>query len=279
MTYRYRREPHSQHILVVAIIATAFAVGSTDAFAELWSKLVTSNSARVLVTPGLLLVHTVVFWPICAAFHYVDRTGRPGFIAKHRIQEGAGVQPPMGKTIGLLLGNQFVLLPFLLFGVGELLLLRGWTAEAQLPSLQRICLELIGQAVCSLPIFYFSHRFLHRKWWMKRVHNVHHQYRTTHALAAEYAHPVEFAIGNFLTLAGGALLIGPHLISMYLFTVLGLVTILVHHCGYALPWAPWAGHHDWHHYRFREMFGTIGLLDRLFGTEPEYRELNDGDVV
>ena len=92
------------------------------------------------------------------------------------------------------------------------------------------------------------------------------------------AHPVEFAIGNFLTMVGGALILAPHLVSMYLFALLGLMTILIHHCGYALPWAPWAVPHDWHHYRFKELFGTVGLLDRVFGTDEEFRTLEDGDV-
>jgi sterol desaturase/sphingolipid hydroxylase (fatty acid hydroxylase superfamily) len=31
--------------------------------------------------------------------------------------------------------------------------------------------------------------------------------------------------------------------------------------------------HDWHHYRARGKYGTIGLLDRIFGTDREFRAL------
>ena len=51
------------------------------------------------------------------------------------------------------------------------------------------------------------------------------------------------------------------------------------HTGFAVPWLSWAVHHDWHHYKYTEAFGTYGVLDRLLGTDPEFRQLEDGEVV
>jgi sterol desaturase/sphingolipid hydroxylase (fatty acid hydroxylase superfamily) len=181
--------------------------------------------------------------------------------------------------VRVLARNQFIFLPVLLMALGEVLVLRGWQVESELPSLGRFLLELGGQAVCALTIFYTTHRILHRRFWMKRVHLVHHQFRTSTALASEYAHPIEFAVGNFFTLAGGALLLAPHLASMYVFALLSVLTIVFHHCGYALPWAPYSLPHDWHHYRVKELFGTTGLLDRLLGTDEEFRNFVDGDEL
>jgi sterol desaturase/sphingolipid hydroxylase (fatty acid hydroxylase superfamily) len=78
-------------------------------------------------------------------------------------------------------------------------------------------------------------------------------------------------------LAVGVLIFLPSAPAIGLFTVLALSTIIVHHSGYALPWAPYAAPHDWHHYRYVEMFGTTGLLDRLLGTSSEFVALKDGD--
>jgi fatty acid hydroxylase domain-containing protein 2 len=277
MAYLYTRARPTQHLLLGTVLATALAIGSTEAFAASWAGLVDGVSDRWMLTGGLMLVHTVVFWSVGGAFHYVDTHDRPVFIARHRIQRDKRKHPEIGPTVRNLMRNQFVFLPVLLLGFGELLLLRGWTVEAELPSLLRLSLELAGQAVLAPAVFYLTHRFLHRKWWMKRVHRVHHEFRTTTAFASEYAHPVEFATGNFLTLVFGAFVIAPHILSMYLFSLLALLTVLVHHSGYALPWAPWGLPHDWHHYRFNEIYGTTGFWDRMLGTDADFRQLKDGD--
>ena len=69
------------------------------------------------------------------------------------------------------------------------------------------------------------------------------------------------------------MLIGPHLATIYVFALVSVLTILVHHSGYALPWAPYSLPHDWHHYRVKELFGTTGFIDRLLGTDQEFRNL------
>ena len=110
------------------------------------------------------------------------------------------------------------------------------------------------------------------------MHRIHHEYKTTTSIASEYAHPVEFCIGNFGTLAGGVVLLAPSLFSIYLFTVLSILTILIHHCGYALPWAPWSIPHDWHHYKYKELFGSVGFLDRILGTDKEFKKLKHDEL-
>lgn len=279
MAYTFRREPAlTQHILQAVIGGTAIAIGSTAWFAEVWTGLIESSSERVLLTGGLMLLHTVIFWTVCSAFHYVDTTDRPHFIAKHRTQRERRKHPDMATTLKVLARNQFVFLPVLLLILGELLIARGWTAEVVLPTLPRLVAELVAQGVIGMAVFYASHRFLHRKWWMKRVHRIHHEFKTTTAWASEYAHPAEFLVGNFASLALGALIIAPHLISMYLFAAMAVINVLVHHSGYALPWAPWSLPHDWHHYRVKELFGTTGFIDRVLGTSPEFESLEEGEI-
>lgn len=244
-----------------------------------WAQLVRSLPEAVLVIGGSMLVHLVVFWALAAFFHVVDRTDRPAWIARHRIQRGRRRRPPYPRVMRNLAANQLLWSPLLLGLLYLLLRARGWEVQARLPGTGQVLLELVGLGLCSVVVFYVTHRFLHRKWWLKRVHRVHHEFRTTTALASEYAHPVEFCIGNFGTLAAGVLLLAPSLPSILLYTALAITTVVIHHSGYALPFAPWSVHHDWHHYRYHEAFGTLGLLDRLLGTAPELDELEDGEVV
>ncbi|NCG20283.1 MAG: hypothetical protein GWP91_14845 [Rhodobacterales bacterium] len=278
MAFHYTRTPWTQHLLSGTVLLLAVALGATDTFASAWSHCVARVDGWVLLTGGLVGLHTLVYYPVCLAFHYVDTHDKPDFIARYRIQRSKRKHPNLPKTLGVLFRNQFLILPPLLLLLGEVLFWRGWTVEAELPTLGRFLLELVGQAVCAALIFYASHRMLHGKWWMVRVHRVHHEFRTTTAWASEYAHPFEFIVGNFLTMVGGALLLAPHLLSMYMFATLGLLTILSHHCGYALPWTSWAVPHDWHHYRFNEIFGTTGFIDKVMGTDKDFRDLKDGDI-
>ena len=278
MDFRLPVRRPSQHLLLGATLALAVAIGSTDGFAAAWAVGITTTSTCVLVVGGLLAIHTAIFWPLSIFFHVVDKTDRPACIVRHRIQATNRRCPSLSKTVRVVLRNQFVILPVLLVALGEILTLRGWTANPQLPSLSRLVFELAVQTVFALAVFYSTHRFLHRKWWLRHVHRVHHEFRTTTALASEYAHPVEFVIGNFMTLATGALVIAPHLASIYLFALMATLTFVIHHSGYALPWAPWSVPHDWHHYRFREMFGTIGVIDRWMGTDREFQTFEDGEI-
>ncbi|MCB9764783.1 MAG: sterol desaturase family protein [Alphaproteobacteria bacterium] len=278
MAFRYTRPRLRHNLLTLILLAIMVAIGSTDAFAEAWRRLVTTLPEPALLIGGSLVLHLITFWGLAALYHVVDARDWPRFIAKHRIQDGPRRRPPTGRVLRVVLLNQLFWSPMMLVGMTGALLARGWSASPELPGVGRLVLELAGLGACSVLVFYTTHRFLHRPWWMKHVHRVHHEFRTTGALASEYAHPFEFCVGNFLTLALGVVVLAPSLASIYAFTVLGIMTVVVHHGGYAIPWAPWPVHHDWHHHRFNEMFGTLGVLDRLLGTDGSFRSFTDGEV-
>lgn len=277
MGFLYTGPRHTQHLLNIVLIGGAIGLGASPWGRAAWTRLVEQVPEWLLVIGGAWLVHQVVFWVTVGLFAVVDKTDKPAFISRHRIQDGKPRVPPTPRVLKVLAINQLVYSPLMLALVYGLLKLRGWEAEAALPSLPRLFVELVILGVCSIIFFYASHRFLHRPWWMKKVHRVHHEFRTTTAWASEYAHPVEFIVGNFGTLTFGVLVVAPHLATLYLFTVVAMLQVLVHHAGYALPWASWAVHHDWHHYRYKEAFGTIGIMDRIFGTQPELSTLEEGD--
>ena len=59
--------------------------------------------------------------------------------------------------------------------------------------------------------FYWSHRTLHHPAIYKYIHKYHHEYNQTIALCAEYAHPVEYLVGNILPNLSGFLILGNRL--------------------------------------------------------------------
>ncbi|MCP4810701.1 MAG: hypothetical protein GY913_10650 [Proteobacteria bacterium] len=67
--------------------------------------------------------------------------------------------------------------------------------------------------------------------------------------------------------------------TIYLYAIVGTHTFVAHHSGYAVPWLSWSVHHDWHHYKYNEAFGTYGVLDRILGTDEAFRALEDGEDV
>jgi methylsterol monooxygenase len=278
MPFRYTRAPLTQSISSIVIVGGTLAAMATPAAEAGWAAFVTGTPGWVQLLVGPMVLHLAVFWGMVAAFERVDRTDQPAWIARHRIQSGKARVPPRDRVLRNLALNQGILAPVMLLLLWGALELRGWEVSATLPGPLTVLGELFGMAVCSLLWFYASHRLLHRTWWMKRVHRVHHEFRTTRAIASEYAHWFEFVVANFGTLACGVVLLGPSLPSIYLYTVLSLHTILAHHSGYAVPWLSWSVPHDWHHYKYTEIYGSVGILDRLLGTDKVFRTLEDGEV-
>jgi sterol desaturase/sphingolipid hydroxylase (fatty acid hydroxylase superfamily) len=278
LIFHYSRSLWTMHILQLVLLILMIGVGALKQSQSFWIWLVSNYSSWTLLIFGPWIIHQILFWTVSSAYLYVDSSNKPNWITKYRIQHGPPNRPSLKRTFQVLASNQLIFAPLMLFIMAFALLYQGWTPNKTLPDVSVVLIELILLGISSLIIFYTTHRFLHRPYWMKKVHCIHHEYRTTNALASEYAHPIEFCLGNFGTLAGGVVLFSPSLTSIYIFTILSNLTILVHHGGYSLPWAPWAVPHDWHHFRYKELFGTVGIMDRIFGTDKEFRTLKDGDT-
>ena len=279
MAFLYTRPPLTQGISSFVLVLGGIGLMATPAVADSWSHITATVPEWVLVVVVPLLVHHVLFWGMAAAFHLVDKYDAPNFIARYRIQSGKVRRPPLRRSLRNLAINQLILSPLMMFLMWQALLLRGWTLTPELPGPLTVLGQLAALGACAAIWFYASHRFLHRPWWMKKVHRVHHEFRTTTAMASEYAHPFEFVAANFITLAGGVVLLAPSAPVIYLWELIAVHTVIAHHSGYAVPWMSWAVHHDWHHYRYKECFGTTGVLDRLLGTDPEFSRLEHGQEV
>lgn len=279
MGFRYTAPPLTQGLGSLAVIGAFVGLITLPGAQARWGLWLQSTPAWVHFPLAILVLHGVVYWGISAICWRAERTGKPTWIARHRIQSGPVRQPPASKVAKTLALNQLVLTPLLLAALWGVLWLRGWEIDLTLPRPVEVLGHLAGLTVAAALWFYASHRFLHRPWWMKRVHRIHHEFRTSSAWAAEYAHPFEMVVANFGTLAIGVVLFAPNLATIYLYTVVGTLTFVGHHSGFAVRWLSWAIPHDWHHYKYTEAFGTFGVLDRLLGTDRALRELQDGDQV
>ena len=58
-------------------------------------------------------------------------------------------------------------------------------------------------------VFYFAHRLLHTPFLYRHIHSLHHEYKTTVGIAAEYTHPIEYLLGVIIPSVIGPLILGP----------------------------------------------------------------------
>jgi methylsterol monooxygenase len=95
-------------------------------------------------------------------------------------------------------------------------------------------------------------------------------------MACEYAHPIEFLISNIGSVVAGPLLFRSHLLTTWLWLFIALIGTINHHSGYRLPGILGSGlsnpdFHDFHHAKFTNNFGLLGILDRLHGTDKAWQ--------
>ena len=64
---------------------------------------------------------------------------------------------------------------------------------------------------------------------------------------------------------------GSHLATSWLWFSLAILRTLNDHSGYHLPVFPSPEAHDYHHMKFTECYGFLGILDYLHGTDRTFR--------
>jgi sterol desaturase/sphingolipid hydroxylase (fatty acid hydroxylase superfamily) len=123
---------------------------------------------------------------------------------------------------------------------------------------------------------------LHRRFFFRHIHRVHHRWTSPTAFTAPAMHPLEFALYQSIMLAP---------LFFLPIHVVGLVAVLVYqntiafldHSGVALgsvlPFQPPPRFHDDHHVYFHVNYGqTLGLWDRIFGTWRRAKKEYGADV-
>jgi sterol desaturase/sphingolipid hydroxylase (fatty acid hydroxylase superfamily) len=173
----------------------------------------------------------------------------------------------------------FVGLPFSFFTYQLYLIKFNWDEAAleaattqTLPSFTRLVMEVAIFVVFEELMFFYSHLALHKSRYLySKIHKKHHEWQATVAYAAIYAHPIEHIMSNIGPPAIGPLICGSHVATTWLWYALVVVTTLNSHSGYHLPLMPSPEAHDFHHLRYNQCFGTLGLLDYLHGTDDLFR--------
>ncbi|XP_077984393.1 fatty acid hydroxylase domain-containing protein 2-like [Glandiceps talaboti] len=228
----------------------------------------------ILCVVGTITVTGISYWLFASLFLFVDVTGKPAFMLRYKVQPEKNIRVDrirLTKAVLTVLFNQtFATIPVIMLFY-HLFVWRGVEFGPELPTFQWVLVELIVFSLVEEVGFYYFHRLLHYPALYKYIHKVHHEWTAPISIVSLYAHPVEHVMSNILPPLVGPLLTGSHIATIWLWFIIALFSSIIAHCGYHVPFLPSPEAHDFHHRKFVNNYGVLGVLDRLHGTDNLFR--------
>ena len=289
---RYQRKGYG--LIVATAIFFSFFIGVPFIFKAYWGDILEFKqrhaiSYNMMYLGVVLMLHNVihiganlVYWVF---YHYEF-----AFIERYKSNEDPwpwhtdpeGWRTLVKKAVFVLLfnGNVLVLLVYLpLTRAG--LTKEHSLEEAKIPTPTTLAASILFFMLCEDFTFYCTHRLLHYGPIYRRIHKMHHSFKTTVGIAAEYAHPVEFVLGNMLPTSVGPAIFGPkaHIVTAWAWYAIRFGETLDGHCGYDFSWSPYrliplSGSSDYHDFHHSANIGNYSsffcIWDTIFGTNKDY---------
>ncbi|XP_022911441.1 fatty acid hydroxylase domain-containing protein 2 isoform X2 [Onthophagus taurus] len=249
---------------------------SGDFWQAQWDKFLNAigEDPFTLWVYGTLFLIAGVYWIFGGIYTLLDITNKPDCLRKYKIQPGTNEPVDNKRLLNVMwcvLVNQFIVGPPIAYLMYHLMQWRGHPPLRELPTFHWVLYELGIHILLEEIGFYYSHRVLHSKYLYKYIHKQHHEWTAPIAVTAMYCHPLEHVFSNLLPPFLGVFVMGSHVATAWLWFSLAILSTLNAHSGYHLPFFPSPEAHDFHHLKFNNCFGVLGLLDRVHGTDTSFR--------
>lgn len=257
--------------------AQKFWGASGDFWQAQWDKFlnVAGEDPLMLWVFGSTAIVFGVYWLVGGVYTVMDITNKPAVIRRYKIQPGTN-EPvdniKLLKVIWSVVLNQIAIGIPSSYVMYYLMRWRGFPGIRELPTFHWVLYELAIHILVEEAAFYYSHRFLHSKHIYKYIHKQHHEWTAPIAVTAIYCHPVEHIFSNLVPPFLGVFIMGSHVATAWLWFTMAILSTLNAHSGYHLPFFPSPEAHDFHHLKFNNCFGVLGVLDRIHGTDAAFRQ-------
>jgi lathosterol oxidase len=233
------------------------------------------------MNPAVPIIISALAMSLIVGFRYLLTSGMFALLTK-KMRPGlyTGLKPQMAKEI------YWSLLSAAIYGAPAGLVAWGWDNHGW----TRIYTDIDAFPLWQIPLsvllflaahdtwFYWTHRLMHRPWWFKTAHAVHHESRPPTAWAAMSFHPWE-ALTGAIVIPALVFAIPVHVAALGV--VLAIMTIMgiTNHMGWELfprfvvngklgNWLITATHHQKHHEMYRGNYGLyFRFWDKICGTD------------
>lgn len=233
-----------------------------------WCSILSSTSTSKIELYGIFGIQILGFWLPSLFLLSIDHFS-PSFSSRHKIQSKPLPAPAqIWHCIDVVVQNQLLMVAT---KISELWVLQALGLDSfyrfnnTIPSAVEVGMDVVLCILICEILFYYSHRLLHMPLCYRLIHNQHHQFKAPIALAAQYAHPLEFLVSTILPLWLPPQILRCHLLTTWCFWGLATLETVVAHSGYDV-FGKLARSHDKHHEKSRGNFGTLGFLDWVHGT-------------
>lgn len=163
-------------------------------------------------------------------------------------------------------------------------------APEDLPDVKTFTFTIIFFMMSEDMMFHLMHRLLHHRWLYPYVHKLHHEYKTTVGLAAEYSHPIDFFLTGIVptTLAGVLLGKYTHIATVIAWNIARIFESIDGHCGYEFSWSPYrlipfgasASYHDYHHsHNVGNYSSMLTFWDTVLGSNDDFHKFNEKEIA
>jgi sterol desaturase/sphingolipid hydroxylase (fatty acid hydroxylase superfamily) len=251
---------------------------------DIWTQTISSLqesypylSDRLIFTLGTWILYLVVFWGENALLYltYHFKMFRSFVIQPDKEPDRELVMTNLKEIVF----SHLVLLPVLGYFLYDAFHFFGMNVQDPLPSTKIILRDMFVALVCADTLGYWGHRLAHHKALYKFVHKKHHEYKVTIGISSVYAHPVEDLCISTLATISGCMLMGSHLVVVWIWFAIRIFEAIYAHSGYHfIPYSisEWFSSGEFHEFHHSHNVGNYGafttIWDKLMGTEVAFQE-------